>query len=320
MNEPDNQEDAIDTAAADWTARLALGPLDAAGQRDLDRWLAENPRHGLAFVEARRTWDRLGALRRGPAPLGARRRWPAWAQAGALAASVLILAGGGRFWLGDPLILLQADDRTAPGEQKRVTLADGSSVDLGPASAIALQYGPGERRVELLSGEAYFTVAPMTGPEHRPFVVAAANGTARALGTQFMVDRVPDAVDVTVAEHQVEVNLAGPGETRAERVLSPGQSVRYAGSGFGPVHGVDLDQATAWQHGRLIFDHQPLGDVVAELNRYRRGRIVIADAALAGRTVSGVFETRDPDAALATICRVLGARRVSLPPLVTLIY
>lgn len=315
-------------------ARLAFGPLSATQQGDLDRWLDESPHHAAALDEARLAWDRMGQLRvvagsgRAGVPAspanaalaGSRSRPRAWIRAGAIAACLLVAVGAARFWFGDPVLMMQADDRTAPGEHRLVTLADGSTADLGPASAITLRYSDSERRVVLLSGEAYFTVAPVAGTERRPFIVEAANGTARALGTQFMVDRLPDAVEVTVAEHKVEVALAASGNDGSRVTVSSGQSVRYSGGGLGPVQGGNLDNATAWRRDRLIFDHKPLSDVVAELNRYRRGRIVIADSALASRTVSGVFETDDPNAALATIARVLGVHSASLPPLVTLLY
>ena len=64
---------------------------------------------------------------------------------------------------------------------------------------------------------------------------------------------------------------------------------------------VDADHVTAWRRGKLIFDDKPLGEVLAILARYRRGYVVLVDPALRGRRVTGVFETRDPEAALRAI-------------------
>ncbi|MDE1146444.1 MAG: FecR domain-containing protein [Azospirillaceae bacterium] len=325
MSKPDKRQDEIDTAAADWAARLAGGPLSLAERRALDGWRDRDPAHGAALDEAQAAWALMGQLRAAPGVLARdivpawptpKARRPLWRQMAAAAACLLLLVGGARLWLGDPLLLLTADARTNPGQQRSLTLADGSVVELGPASAIATRYSDGERRVALLAGVAYFTVAPMAGAEHRPFVVEAAGGTARALGTQFMVDRLADAVDVTVTEHTVAVTEpAGD-----QRVLSPGQAVRYSAMGLEPVREASVELATAWRQGRLVFDHQPLGEVVATLNRYRHGRIVVAGAELAARTVSGVFDTTDPDATLATVARELHARTAALPPLVTVLY
>lgn len=324
MTEANDEQDRIDTIASDWAARAAAGPLTDAERQRLDGWMGEDPRRGVAFAEARRAWALMGEVARDPGALRRdivpakppRRR--AWRPLAALAASLAILVAGSILWFGDPRLLLAADHRTAPGERSTVTLADGSTVTLGPATALAIKYSDTERRLELLAGVAYFTAAPMRGNERRPFIVEAANGTVRALGTQFAVDRLASSVEVVVAEHDVAVALAD--STRREIVLAPGQALRYADAGLGPVRQVNVGMATAWQRGRLIFDQMPLGDVVAELNRYRRGRIVITDDALAARSVSGVFDTAKPDDVLATITRELGVRTASLPPMITLLY
>jgi transmembrane sensor len=338
VTDPTDRQDDIDSAAALWVARLGDGPLAQSERQALDRWRGEDPRHAAAFAEARTAWALMdevaaspGALLRDlPPPRSAeviplrptpeRRRPAVWVRAAAMAASVLILLAGAGFWFGDPMIMMAADHRTAPGERRVVALPDGSTAELGPASAIALRYTDTERRVELLSGLAYFTAAPRRGEERRPFVVEAARGTARALGTQFTVERFADSVEVIVVEHEVQVAATGADGQERQLVLSPGQSVRYAGTGLAPAQAINLDQALAWRGDRLVFDRVPLDHVVAELNRYRRGRIVIGNGTLAARTVSGVFETANPDAALATIARELGVRTASAPPLVTLLY
>lgn len=338
MNEAEDRQDEIDSIAADWAARLGGDPLSDAERRDLDLWLDESPRHAAAFDEARAAWFKMGELRAAPGALSGKvgprppragapsaatrlqRRPGRWRKAAALAACLLIAAGALRFWLGDPYALLMSDHRTAPGVQERVTLADGSRVELGPASAIAVRFTDDERRIELLTGVAYFAAAPMDRGERRPFVVAAADGSARALGTEFTVDRLAETVEVAVIAHEVAVALDRPQQERAQVVVPPGRAVRYAGSGLGEVRRVNLDHATAWRRGRLIFDRVPLGEVVAELNRYRRGRIVIADPALASRRVSGVFDTGDPESVLTTIIRDLRIAALSLPPLMTLLY
>ncbi len=72
--------------------------------------------------------------------------------------------------------------------------------------------------------------------------------------------------------------------------------------------------------GRLVFDRMPLSEVVAEIDRYRRGRTIILDARLAGRRVSGVFLATDIHSALSLIAGELGARIATIPPFVTLLY
>jgi transmembrane sensor len=319
----------METKAAAWVIRLGGTPLRDDERRGFEHWLTEHPEHRAAFDRARSTWADLAALKTEPgeiipfrlrhAPVSAR---PMLGRVPAAVVVMLVGAGVGAFWYGNPLVMLTADYRTSPGESRSITLADGSTVQLDTASALAVHFDGHERRVELLAGEAYFTVTPMQGTETRPFVVEAANGTAKALGTQFMVARQRGGAQVTVAEHRVQVAAMVPNADRpGMAVLSPSQSVHYdRASGLGAITSVDLDQAAAWRRGRLVFDKVPLADVVAALNRYRRGRIVIADSSLAGRRVSGVFKTGDLTDALASITQELGVRTASVPPFVTLLY
>lgn len=328
----------IEAEAATWVIRLGRGPLPEDERHELDRWLAEHPAHRAVFDRAQSTWAELAALRSAPGTLvddirPSTRSFlpPAWhgltaasmRRAAAVVALVMVGAGLGLFWFGDPRLLVEADHRTVPGENRSVALADGSVVQLGTDSALAVRFGDRERRVELLSGEAYFTVAPKAANETRPFVVEAANGKATALGTEFMVDRNGEGAAVTVVEHQVQIQISATTSTDrpGSIVLSPGQSVRYdAVAGMGSATEVNLQRATAWRRGELVFDKARLAEVVDALNRYRRGRIVIADAGLAERRVSGFFQTADLDGALASMTRELGVRAVNLPPFLTLLY
>ncbi len=249
-----------------------------------------------------------------------RKRWRGNTWKWAAAAAILLLVAGSSFWFGDPLVMMAADHSTRPGERRQLELSDGSSVELGPASAIAVRYSARERRVELLSGVAFFHPASVRQAEQRPFIVEASDGSVRALGTQFIIERLARAVDVTVVEHEVAVRAGGALGRDGEVVLSAGQSVRYSGDGLQAVRAVNADAAMAWRQGRLVFDNMPLHEVVAELGRYRRGKIVVAAGRLASRAVSGVFDIADSDSALDTICRELGVNRISVGPLVTILY
>jgi transmembrane sensor len=335
VHELKEDERAIEAEAAAWVVRLDAGPLDPTEQRAFEAWLETSERHAAAFAFARTTWAQLGdphtarrhagtllplAMRprqRLPAtPHPVSRRW-VWRS---LAASVVLTAGFGAYRAADPLVMLRADYRTAPGEMRRVTLPDGSSVQLNTDSAIAVHYGASRREVELLSGEAGFTVAKAADGDGRAFVVQAADGEVTALGTRFVVRRLDARVDVTVVEHRVEVSLrdAATG-SRQTAVLKAAQAVGYSEGGrLGEIRRVDPERELAWLRGRLLFDRVPLAQVVAELNRYRRGRIVVINPALAERQVSGVFRLDDLPAAIDVIAAELGAHVVEAPFITTL--
>lgn len=315
-----NQKD-IDAQAAQWLARLGGAPLSAGERADFEDWIYADEAHRLAFEEAQAAWASLGALSADPGPLRKvvrPRRKAGKASAGIGLVLALLLA---RHQLGDPWIWWQADFTTGPGEIRMVNLPDGSTVHLGPDSAIALHFGDIERRVELLDGEAFFEARPKEGAEMRPFVVDADGGRVTALGTKFSVGRLDGEVDVVSVEHEIGVTLASDSQPFGRVVMTPGHQVRYAKErGIGGVEAVDVEQRLAWRDGVLVFDTVPLAEVVERLNRYRRGRIVIANAKLAKRQVSGVFQTKNLADVVGTITTELGARAVSVPPFVTVLY
>ncbi|OZA92222.1 MAG: iron dicitrate transport regulator FecR [Azorhizobium sp. 39-67-5] len=321
----DRSSDA-DQRAAEWVARLDGRPLDDAEREAFRRWLEAHPDHRPAFDEAHRAWRSLDLLRADPGPLRsvprptARKRVSRAGIAGIVSVLVLGLLGL-RYQIGDPWIAFAADWRTEPGQVRQVELDDGSVVDLGPDSALALHFSASERRVTLLAGEAFFQAAPRVGTERRPFLVDAANGTTTALGTQFLVEERGGGARITAVEHRIEVALHTPDQATQSAVLSPGDTVQYhLHGGLGRVDTVDVEQVTAWRKGFLVFDSVPLEEVVRQLNRYRRGRIIVANPQLAQRRVSGVFATRDLNDVIRTITAELGANASSLPPLVTLLY
>lgn len=320
----------VEAEAAAWTVRLDAGPLDEAEQHAFEAWLRRSDMHAESFLFGRTTWEKLGRLR--DLPHGAVAASPArdsrrrlavsrrhlWQ---GLAASLLAGTGLAAYHATDPVTALRADHRTAVGETRIVTLPDGSILRLNTDSAVALRFDADHREVELLRGEAAFTVARIAEGDRRPFVVRAAGGMIMALGTRFMVRVAEAAVDVTVIEHAVEVSLDGEVAASDAVILRASEAVRYdTASGISEVRRLDPERAAAWLRRRLVFDQVPLARAVAELNRYRNGRIVILDSALAGRRVSGVFRLDDLDGAVRLIAAELGARTIAIPPVLTALY
>jgi transmembrane sensor len=324
----DDRIDRIESEAIEWLAMQAAGPLDPADALVFENWLRRGPRHRAAYDSMRQTWDTLTVLQQEPGDLlrhtaylheksrqkasaSPMRRW--LAPAFAIAACLLLVIGLTTVWTGNPVIALVADHRTAPGEIRRVTLPDGSRLDLGPASAVKLHFSTTERRIELLGGSAYFSAVPQAAAAGRPFIVDTGRLSARALGTQFLVERLSDGDGVAVVEHSVAVTRSD-GDHRMT-VLSPGQALRYRRArGSEPdMANVDPLEVAPWRGGNLVFHQVPLRDVVAELNRYRRTRILLASDDLSARVVSGVFRIGDPDGALKVIAQELGLQVVTLP-------
>lgn len=326
-------EQAIREQAAEWAVLRSAGRLSPAQEQALALWCDSDPRHteALAFAEA--TWAELGligqmpqaqpraaAIPATPPATGGRRRRSRlrWAVSTAAALLVAIL---GVEQAPQVLLSLRADFATGKGEIRQVTLPDGSRVDLDSQSGIAVAFTSSERRVRLLAGDAVFDVAPTSDDERRPFVVDYAGASSKALGTRFVVGAAGEGGWVGMLEHSVAVSLqAPPREGPRQQVVEQGHSLRYdQAHGVRPWPEQDPRRATAWQRGLLVFEREPLGAVAAQLNRYRPGRVMITDAALARREVSGMFRLDNLDQALGMLTDELKVSRLDMAG-ITLIY
>ena len=239
------------------------------------------------------------------------RRRPVVSAFAGLAAMLMFMIVG--IEVGDLWARYHADYVTETGQYQTIELPDGSVAHMNTASAFSIDFSGDVRRVNLASGEVIFDVAKDAG---HPFVVAALDGEAMAVGTVYGVRIKDDCAKVTVQEGIVEVrNSAGP----ALR-LSAGEQGAYQ-SGQAPELSDSADIATygSWQRGKLIFNSQPLGAVIAEAQRHTSGRIVVARDALRDMKVTGVFETAGLDDLLQSIEQTTGAHVLKLP-LLTVIY
>jgi transmembrane sensor len=300
--------------AADWFVRRDSGRLSPREGDAFQHWLAD-PANRRAWNEIERTWSVLDvASRHGASPV--RSSGSPWVLSGrraaAIAATIVLVAFA---YVFDVQTRLAADGYTAVGEVRTMALPDGSSVVLNTASAMAVDFSPSIRRVRLLRGEAAFNVAKDVT---RPFVVVAAGGEVRALGTVFSVRHGSDDVRVTVVESRVGVSFPAGGIAAVE--LSTGEAAEYRRGGIGAVQKVDAEAETAWRRGKLVFVNRPLGSVIEELNRYHFGRIQITDSSISQHLVSGVFDLQDPLRMLDAIEQSLGLRSTRLTSYLVLLH
>ncbi|HWB50399.1 MAG TPA: FecR domain-containing protein [Stellaceae bacterium] len=310
------RDQAFSDQAIDWLVRLGSGRATDEDRAAFTAWRQRSPTHAAAAAEAEALLQAIGetrnaaGFRRDAAPVLPFRPPPAARLTrrailgGSVAASAAAVVGGSGVF--GPLARLYSDYSTGVGERRRIALADGSVVWLNTASALSLDYTGAARRLALNAGEAMFEVAK---DPSRPFIVAAANGETRAVGTVFAVRRDAATTDVTVTEGIVEIRCGGEVPVR----VGAGQRVAYGAAAVGRPESIDTDAATAWQRGKLIFNRRPLGEVAAELQRYQNARIVVTDSELEALRVTGVFDLDDPDLLLRTVAKTTGAHLVRLP-------
>ncbi|MFD1704560.1 FecR family protein [Methylopila henanensis] len=299
---PEDEDDPVYEQAALWVVRLSSPDATAEDRQAFEAWRAADPAHADAYAEMDE-WRR--AMGRAPDPRRRRSRLPK----GLAVVAVVGLAGMFAYQQG-LIDRFQADAWTGVGGFETVMFEDGSRADLNTDTALALRFTPHERGVELLRGEAVFDVMP---DPRRPFVVRGHGVSARAVGTRFYV-RVDDDAPVGVAEGRVEVSTSnGAVEIGAGEIAS-------AISGRAPkIEKADVAEAIAWRDGKLIVSGRPLSRVVAELDRYRSGRIVLLDGALAARRFSGTLDIRDTDDALDVLAASMRLRVTRVTPFLVLI-
>ena len=303
----DDRQDRIDGEAAAWVIRQGGTPLTIEEQRDFATWRAASSDHEEAFRRASSLWSDLDVGTR-QKQVTRRRQIGTGVALGVVCLTILAMQGDGG-WLN--LDRWRADYTTATGEIRTVSLPDGSTAQLDSHTALAIHYGTAERRIVLIDGDAWFKVAPLGATEHRPFVVEASHGTSTALGTQFMVERDPAGVRTTVTEHSVRVVTRTPDGLTHSVVVAEGQSVRYGPDGaLDTPQAAPVDAMTAWRSGQLVFDNEPLSEVIARLNRYRRGRIMLVGARLKGPRVRAVLSCCRCQRAVSSITRHLAPRCV----------
>jgi transmembrane sensor len=310
-----NADDAAFEQAVRWLTRLREEGEETGGtgaseiQAAFQAWLDGAPENRRAFAEAERLWGRLELpvqrLSRGYGGTKPRRRRSGTYRAAALAACLTLLITGGWTLRDDIAIGLQSDYTTSVGTRSPIELTDGSRVTLNTDSAIAVDMNGADRHVRLLRGEAWFDVA---ADRQRPFVVDTAMGRVRVTGTQFNLRMTGGGTEVSLAEGQVKV-IDNRGTILT---LTPGHRTHLTATGVSAPETFDETAVTAWLRGQFVFYDAPLSHVVAEINRYRRGRIIVADSAVRNLKVSGVFRTDAPDAALSAITDTLPLRATRL--------
>lgn len=304
-------------AAADWALRCTEG-LTVAEQAELERWLAGDPARRGLLTEAERTLHALNRLRlpgqsdravlelaRFDTARRVRRRRRALRVGGVLAAAIAFAALG---W--QPL--REAASSAVPAVTVAVrpderVLPDNSIVHLNAEAEIRVNYSATGREIDLLHGEALFSVAKDPA---RPFVVRAAGVEVRAVGTQFSVKAAGRQVELLVTEGRVAV--ARPAETTPAAPAEPASTplMMQAGSrlrmeldapipldpAVTAVTPKEIVDALAWREKRLEFTATPLGEAVRIFNRENRTQIVLADPAMEGWRIGGIFWKDNPRA------------------------
>lgn len=304
--------------AAEWFALLCSGVATDADRQRWQRWRAESALHEQAWCYVDAISQDMAQLQSAVDPdvlsgqlIGAHQRIHRRRALLRVAAFLGVGSVGWATWrhagLQDMVMAWRADHRTAVGAIQALTLPDASRLWLNTASAINVDYSAGLRRLELVQGEVLIaTAADAAG---RPFVVDTLHGRMQALGTRFSVRLMGAQTRLTVFESAVKVQ---PQAATEAIVVRSGEQIEFDGQAVGARLSASLD-GDSWARGMLQAHQMTLIELVAELRRYHRGYIGVAQEVAQLRVV-GSFKLDDVPRSLQVLETVLPVRvRQTLP-------
>jgi transmembrane sensor len=321
-------EDDIAEQARTWLIRMRSGKATQADVRAYRRWCAAHPEHAQKAESLSDIWSALPAAvavyeeRNGAIDFSmpeesrhvsrpARRAFVGFAVAAG--ASWLALRPPLQLW---PAVSdFAADYRTGTGEQRRIALSERVVVEMNTQTRInvlAAQAGqPVSHGIDLLAGEAEVVaavpVASQTSAIH-PVVVVAGRGRLEAQVARFDIRRTREQTCVTCVAGSIAFE-----HPQQQLTLTANEQLIYNDSNLRVVSGVDPHTVIAWRQGRLVFDGVPLVDVIAEINRYRPGKVILRNAALGRRLVKAEFSIATVGNAIEMIHDAYGAHVTELP-------
>ena len=354
LNFPDRRT--IEAEAGAWLIRLdGDQALSAEAREELEAWLACSPAHGKELRSLAAFWGRANVLTELAIPLdepaseslrpraareGRRRVGPVSMVAGlaaaALVAAIMVLiVNDASIGNNSNSAGIAADGHyaTAIGQQRTITLADGSVARLNTNTRLSVDYGERYRDIRLQAGEAHFTVVP-NGDS--PFRVYAGNGLIQATGTAFAVHIRDGDVDVLVTEGSVEIATTGNGRQPADLLgddpamdalqvlgtLRVGQqaTIRRSGERYGAideirtVEPIEIEKKLGWRDGLLTFAGDPLEQVVAEISRYTTVTVDIPDPEVRAIRIGGRIAVGETDGMIAALETNFGLRVTRIGP------
>ena len=108
------------------------------------------------------------------------------------------------------------------------------------------------------------------------------------------------------------VDVTEPLRREGGQRLAPGQEA-VVKAGSSTVQAVDAAAATSWTRGKLTFVDTPLGDAVAEVNRYLDKPIRLEAPDRRTTAINGVFDAGDRSAFVSAAAQLLDLEAAAQP-------
>ncbi|MBU3002831.1 FecR family protein [Paraglaciecola arctica] len=308
----------IHKQACEWISRFDRG-LSEVEDKAFSDWVNISSFHRQSLFAVAQTWDELSVLNELSSLFPLRdnhvrnTKISVNRKVMGIAASVIFVVISSFAWFANPKFMTGTEDpslvalkaETSVGEQRVISLADGSVIHLNTDSFVSVDFSDALRNVHLLRGEAHFEVAH---DETRPFIVKAAANTVTAVGTAFNVQlNNADQFELLVTEGKVLVknktdDLAKTASDSSLQTLDSSGELMIAGQkaliSQQTIHPVTLSNEQvqndlAWQQGMLVFHGEPLADALQEISRYTPVNFKLADQQVKEQRVAGYFKAGD---------------------------
>jgi transmembrane sensor len=302
----------VQRQALDWVSRMVSGEATNADIAAMHHWRDQDPDNAAALTVVTRLVkyaesQDLPRYEHLKAPLLARPATRRFALGGLMAACAVygVIRPPLEAW--PSLAELASDYRTKTGQQRNIALASNLSLQLNTATSVSLRNTPGRPGISLINGEVAVSAQL---PSSERFTTYLRDGEVQARDALFTVRLTDTGFHTTCMRGSVTAVQRG-GQVQ----LSSGYAVAciYGAAAPGTPYKVDATMTTAWRNGQLIFYNAPLSDVVAEINRYRHGEIVVLNGKLANRRLNASFWIDRLDGMADHLAKFTGASATTLP-------
>ena len=310
------EEESIEAQAHFWAIYSLSDACTDADMSALDYWLDNDSAHVSAYNSALQLSAALTKLKsvpnvsevNRPVPLRPRFQLPAKGVMGLAAAACVIF---GLFWMlptrntvfnTPDQMTDQSNDwvySTEIGQQKTITLADGSIVDLNGDTQIEVKFYRDARDIILTKGHAQFDIFRDL---QRPLTVKTDTADIRVLGTGFDVKSTPSGTSIAVLHGRVDIvptkGLLAFSEVHKTLKANDYVTVDPYGD-VSDVTSYELAKIQGWKSGRYYFQNTPIRDVAAELNRMMSTPITIKDDEIGNMKMTMSFHIDQADKVIA---------------------
>jgi len=304
--------------------RYLSGESSASEEKDLKRWLAEDPENTRLLDQYSSLWEKLGRIE-SVAGIDLDAEWNflesriaesekavslqpdrkkstgfyiGWIAVAAMLAVILTFSGIYALNRYGHKTLATLD------QPEEIVLPDGSRVTLNHFSSLKYpRRFSGEVRSIELDGEGFFEVK--SDPDN-PFVISTRDVNIKVLGTSFNVNAYSENAAVEVTVKTGEVAVTRHGEVPRTIILKPGNKGVYKKAEETLEITQDIDKNyLAWKTKSFVFEDQTLLDVCQQLNKVYRAEIIIDSDSLKNARITTTFDDQSLDAILNVLSATL---------------